>query len=118
MIMGLKQVIVLRKDLSMGAGKLCSQAAHASIEAFFKVKQKDSFAAEQWLKQGMPKIVVRADSEKEILELFENAKKAIPCALIKDAGKTQVEAGSITALGIGPWPEQEIDKFTKSLKLL
>lgn len=116
--MTLKQVIIIRTDLGMGCGKKCAQAAHASLEAFLKTKQKDDFAAEQWLKQGMPKIVVRADSEKEILELFEKAKRTMPCALIKDAGRTQIQAGSITALAIGPWPEQEIDKLTKPLKLL
>jgi len=116
--MTLKQVIVVRTDLKMGKGKIAAQCAHASIEAFLKTKQKDDFAAEQWLKQGMPKIVVRADSEKEILDLFEKAKKTMPCALIKDAGRTQIQAGSITALAIGPWPEQEIDNLTKSLKLL
>ena len=116
--MALKQVLVLRTDLKMGKGKLCSQASHASIEAFLKAKQKDSFLAEQWLKQGMPKIVLKVEGEKELLEVFEKAKKTIPSALIKDAGRTQVEQGSITALVLGPWIGEEIDKFTKHLKLL
>ena len=45
-------------------------------------------------------------------------KKILPCALIKDAGRTQIEPGTITALGIGPALESDIDKYTKDLKLL
>ena len=116
--MALKQVIVLRTDLEMGKGKMCAQAAHASIEAFLKARQKDSFEADHWLRGGMPKIVVKANSEKEIIELFEAAKKTVPAALIKDAGMTQVSPGSITALGLGPAPETDLNKYTKNLKLL
>lgn len=102
----------------MGKGKACAQACHASIEAFLKVRQKEPETAEEWLAQGMPKIVLKAQSEKEILEVFEKAKRTIPSSLIRDAGRTQVEAGSITAVGIGPWSQGEIDKITGSLKLL
>lgn len=113
-----KQVIVLRTDLGMGKGKIASQAAHASIEAFLKTQKKDSFLAENWLRQGMPKIVLKVKSEKELLELFEQAKKRFSCALIRDAGRTQVEEGSITALGIGPVSGNEVDKLTGKMKLL
>ncbi len=116
--MGLKQAIVLRTDLGMRKGKMCAQASHASLEAFLKTQKKDSFIADHWLREGMPKIVLKIGGEKEIIELFESAKKSVPSALIKDAGKTQVEPGSITALGLGPAPESELDRHTKQLKLL
>jgi PTH2 family peptidyl-tRNA hydrolase len=38
--------------------------------------------------------------------------------LIRDAGKTQIPSGSVTALGIGPDEEEKIDKLVKDLKLL
>lgn len=116
--MGLKQVIIVRQDLKMGKGKACSQAAHASIEAFLKTQSKSRETVEEWHSQGMPKIVVKANSEKEIIEIFEKAKRTIPAALIRDAGRTQIEPGSITALGLGPWKEEELDKITGKLKLL
>jgi len=115
--MSLKQVIVARQDLKMGKGKLAAQCCHASIEAFLKTQKKDPEIAEEWLGQGMPKIVLKAVSEKELLEVFEKAKRTIPSALIRDAGRTQVEPGSITAVGLGPWSEQELDKITGKLKL-
>ena len=34
----IKQVLVVRKDLNMRKGKLCAQAAHASLAVFFNRK--------------------------------------------------------------------------------
>ena len=117
--MPVKQVIVVRSDLKMEKGKLCSQACHASIEAFLKTQKKESFLASQWLKDGMPKIIVKANSLKELLDLNKQAQNSgISSAVIKDAGKTQVKAGSVTALGLGPASDRELDKITGKLKLL
>ncbi|MEM4363833.1 MAG: peptidyl-tRNA hydrolase, partial [Candidatus Diapherotrites archaeon] len=57
-------------------------------------------------------------SLEELLAIYNSAKNVLPCALVKDAGKTQVSSGSITCVGIGPAPDFEIDKFTRGLKLL
>ncbi|MFH0714150.1 MAG: peptidyl-tRNA hydrolase Pth2 [Candidatus Diapherotrites archaeon] len=116
--MALKQVLVIRADLKMGRGKIASQCSHAAIESFLQAQKKDKFAADNWLRQGMPKIVLKVSSEKELLELYNAAKRQFPSALIRDAGKTQVEPGSITALGIGPWNENELNSLTGKLKLL
>ena len=116
--MEFKQAIIVRKDLKMGTGKIAAQSAHASLSAFEKTQQKNPEWATEWKSQGQEKVVLKVDSEKELLELFENAKKELPCALIKDAGHTQVAPGSATALGIGPAPEEKIDKYTGKLKLL
>ncbi|MBI4043921.1 MAG: peptidyl-tRNA hydrolase [Candidatus Diapherotrites archaeon] len=113
-----KQVIILRADLKMGKGKTAAQCAHAAVQAFLNTQAKKPEWTSAWLNQGMPKIVVKVSSEKELLELFEKAKKKIPCALIKDAGHTQIEPGTLTCLGMGPAPENELDTFTRHLKLV
>ncbi len=113
-----KQVIVIRVDLNMGKGKLSSQAAHASVEAMEKTKIKFLEWVEEWKQTGTQKVVLKIGSEKELLELFETVKKEIPTALIKDAGRTQIKAGSATCIGIGPAPENLVNKFTGKLKLL
>lgn len=114
-LVGLKQAIVVRQDLKMGKGKISSQVAHASIEAMFKAHSRD---VEAWRATGMKKIVLKVNSKKELLELFEKLKKKVPVALIKDAGLTQIEAGEATCIGIGPAEEKEIDEFVGNLKLL
>jgi PTH2 family peptidyl-tRNA hydrolase len=114
--MGLKQVIVVRTDLGMGKGKIAAQCAHASLQGFLASGKKER---EAWLERGSEKIVVKASSEKELRELEKKARALkLPCALVRDAGFTQIPAGSPTALAIGPAEEAKIDAVTGSLKLL
>lgn len=110
-----KQVIVVRNDLKMGKGKLVAQACHASLGAVMLADKKTLKKWERFAK----KVVLKVDSEKEILEIYKKVKKEkIPCFLVKDAGLTQLEPGTMTALGIGPAENKKIDKTTGKLKLL
>ena len=114
-----KQVIVVRTDIKMGVGKLAAQVAHASLMSYFESAKKDSDVAAEWLKEGEKKIVLKVNDEKDLEKLCAAFKfKKIPCALVNDAGLTQVPPGTKTALGIGPWNGSEIDAFTSALKLL
>lgn len=114
--MAFKQAIIVRTDLGMGKGKLCTQSAHASLLALKQARRSD---VRVWERSGAEKIVLKVGSEKELLSLFKKAKAAtLPCALVRDAGKTQIPAGTPTAIAIGPAPESEIDKVTGMLKLL
>lgn len=110
-----KQAIIVRKDLKMGAGKTCSQVAHASVDVLDKANSK---AIEEWKQQGMKKIVLKVGSKRELLELFQKMKKIFPAALIKDAGLTQITPGEPTCIAVGPAEEIELDKFLGNLKLL
>lgn len=114
-----KQVIVVRKDLKMGAGKLASQVAHASVLSYLEAMKSDKEIVKSWLGSGQRKIVLEVDDEKMLEKLFKAFKyENVPCALVNDAGLTQLPPGTTTALGIGPDLSQKIDKFTKPLKLL
>ncbi len=112
----LKQVIVVRKDLKMGKGKLAAQVAHASLSAFLISDEKKR---EEWLASGQKKIVLRAEDEGELINLYKKARNTgLKPVLIRDAGLTQVEEGTITALAVGPDAEEKLNKIFKSLKLL
>jgi PTH2 family peptidyl-tRNA hydrolase len=111
-----KQVIAVRTDLKLGKGKLASQVAHASLEAY---RRAASDVKGEWERSGAKKIVVKVSSLKELLELHKKAMdRGLPAALITDAGRTQIRSGTKTSLGIGPCEEKEADKIAGKLKLL
>ena len=112
----LKQIIIARMDLQLPKGKLAAQAAHASVDAVLK---SDPSMVKTWCKQGMPKIVLKVKDEKELLLYFQKAKDdKLTTSLITDAGRTVVEPGTKTCVGIGPDDEEKIDKITGKLPLM
>lgn len=113
-----KQVIIFRNDLKLGKGKIAGQVSHAAVEAYILTSKKDPNAVEGWLEEGQKKVVLKIESKKELLELYQSIKNKFPCVLIKDAAKTQLQEPDITCLGIGPIKETEIDQFTGKYKLL
>lgn len=114
-----KQVIVMRTDLKMSRGKIAAQAGHAAVSAAEEARKKYSDWWKAWIAEGQCKIAVRAESEQELLELEEKAKKSkLPTALIIDRGLTELPPDTVTCLGIGPAPSTQIDTITGKLPLL
>lgn len=113
--MELVQYIIVNTSLGMNKGKIAAQAAHAAVSVLDKADRETVL---EWKFSGMKKIVLKIATTEEMLELFEKAKKKLPCALITDAGRTQIEAGSKTCFACGPVEESEGAKFFSHLKLL
>lgn len=125
----MKQVIVMRKDLNMRKGKMCAQAAHASIASIFKtdVRLDTTYKSSvvptnyqsEWLRTGMKKVVLGIESEEELLAIVKRAKlEMIPAHTVTDAGLTEFNAPTLTCAALGPWPDAELDQITGHLKLL
>ncbi|XVH30552.1 peptidyl-tRNA hydrolase Pth2 [Haloferacaceae archaeon DSL9] len=111
----MKQVIAARTDVGMGRGKLAAQVAHASLSAYEDAGRR---ARNRWKKGGQKKIVVKATGESQLFELAERAKMdGIPHAIIRDAGHTQLEPGTVTALAVGPADDDLVDRVTGDLPL-
>lgn len=99
----------------MSAGKLAAQVAHAAIAAY-EVADKDMVDA--WKRAGVTKVVLECKSEKDLLSVYKRAiSDYLPTSLICDEGRTEVEPGTITCVGIGPDKASDIDKITGSLPL-
>lgn len=111
----IEQVLLVRKDLQMGVGKIAAQCSHASLGCYRDMKnRKDKLSeVDQWEKQGEPTIVLGTcksctllrmlgiQSEKEMMELEMKAKNSgLQTHITADAGKTQVARGSCTVLAI------------------
>ena len=112
----MKQVIVVNQSLKLPKGKLAAQVAHAAVGAFIEASDE---ARLDWLGEGMPKVVLQAQDETELRRLLDLAlQNGIPALLIEDAGRTVVPEGTVTCLGLGPAPDEEIDRLTGELKLL
>ena len=104
---------------------MCAQAAHASIsflkDALYVDHDRSPAPEEQtkWLEEGMTKICVRAESEEELMEIYQAARAAkLEVHLITDAGLTEFDGPTKTCLAIGPDLAEKIDKITGGLKLL
>lgn len=112
----MKQVIVIRKDLNMRKGKMVAQGSHASLGAFLRADNKDK---KEWMDNGQTKICVGVDSEEELLRIFSFAGQSnLPTVIVRDAGHTELEPNTLTAVGIGPCENDAVDQITGSLKLL
>lgn len=127
-----RQVIVVRKDLNMPAGKLGAQVAHASLGALFKSSRIGGFGnklkmiidlitgtpEEVWINGRFVKIVVEVENEEELLKVLRKAeKKGLKTALIQDAGFTVFDKPTVTCLGIGPAPKKSFNGVTNHLRL-
>ena len=100
----------------MSEGKKIAQACHASLGAFEKAEGDD---ADSWKGQGMKKIVLKVSSEEDLLDCYRKAKrKGLPAKLVRDAGRTELEPGTATCVGIGPEREDRIDSVTGSLETM
>jgi PTH2 family peptidyl-tRNA hydrolase len=115
----IKQVIVVRKDLRMGIGKMASQVGHAAVLGVERSRKSNKLWLRNWFNEGQPKIVVKVNSFEELLQVQSDAEKLMmPLVIVQDRGLTQIPTGTVTCIGIGPAPSDIIDKVTSKLKLL
>ncbi len=113
--MPFKLVILVRQDLKLPKGKLAVQVAHASVECVLKTDRR---LVDAWIREGGKKIVLKVADEKELLKFRRFADDSgMKSSLIADAGKTTVEPGTVTCLGIGPDDDKKINGLTGNLKI-
>ncbi|WP_135302050.1 peptidyl-tRNA hydrolase Pth2 [Haloarcula amylovorans] len=111
----MKQAIVARADIGMSEGKLAAQVAHASLSAYEDAERK---ARTAWKGEGQKKVVLKATGESDLFELADAAEReGLPHAIIRDAGHTQLEPGTVTALAVGPADDDLVDRVTGDCSL-
>jgi PTH2 family peptidyl-tRNA hydrolase len=114
-----KQVIVVRKDLAMTAGKIAAQVAHAAVMGAEKTKRENINWFNPWYRSGQAKVVVKINSFEELAKVRQHAESLdLTVVEVRDSGLTQLTPGTTTCIGIGPAPAEFIDKVTGGLKLL
>lgn len=114
--------IIVNTDLNMGKGKIASQAAHAILDVH-RFLISNNIDHSKWLNNG-EKIVVLKGSKTIINQLLEEYSDKIPrintfnVFPIHDAGRTEVEPGSLTVIASCPVTIDKIPGIIKTLKLL
>ncbi|KAL1813630.1 hypothetical protein DCAR_0625993 [Daucus carota subsp. sativus] len=113
-----KMVLVVRNDLKMGKGKIAAQCSHATLGLYKKILHRAPKALNRWEMCGQVKVVVKIDSEDDMLVLQERAKSLnIPTHIVIDAGRTQIAPNSRTVMAV-LGPAELVDDVTGGLKLL
>lgn len=113
-----KMALIVRSDLKISKGKIASQCSHAAVLCYQKALDSNKSLAKQWSLMGQPKIVLRVDSASELENLYQKARESGMIAqIVRDAGKTQIEPGTKTAIGLLDFNEK-VDALVKDLKLL
>lgn len=137
--------LVVRESLGMSAGKIGAQCGHAvgmiyekqhglkkqvSALDYYKnnpdaMDPKDFVTAlakvafdklntfEAWRNESYRKVVLRADDKE-----WEKLKAELECFVVRDAGLTEVAAGSETVIGIWPLKKSQAPKIIKKLQVL
>lgn len=117
--MEFKQVMVVRRDLGMGTGKIAAQVAHAAVMGAEKTKAHKREWFDAWFHAGQAKVVVKVQDMEELMEVKKRAESLrLPVVQVQDSGLTQIPPGTTTCIGIGPAPAELVDKVTNDLKLL
>lgn len=111
-----KQVIIVREDLKISTGKLIAQCCHASLIGY---RNASWFVKKRWEAEGEKKVVLKAKDLYELKKMKEKAKReGIKAFFVRDAGLTEIPAGTITCLVLGPDKEEKIDKVSGHLPLV
>ncbi len=116
---GCKLVILVRNDIKMTKGKVAAQVGHAAVNCALASRKKTPSKFNEWYDSGQAKVVLKVDSVRDLFEYKSIAEtQGITCSVVTDAGRTQIDPGTVTCLGIGPDKESVLDKITGELKML
>ena len=112
-------VLVVRRDIkAMKKGKACAQCCHAAVGAFQIASRNTPDLVKRWKRRGQAKVTLSIQSEDAMLALQEACtNNGVVNYLVCDAGRTQIDPGTRTVLGIGPASRSTIDALTGDLKL-
>lgn len=91
---------------------------HGVLGAYKLALEKCPDDVRNWERIGQMKVVVKCESKKELLDVYEKAcKMGLPTEYIEDAGRTQIDPGTITVCAVGPTRSDLVDQVTGHLKL-
>lgn len=119
-----KMVLVVNSSLKMGVGKVAAQVGHASLGLYRSLAQRSACVESlaTWRETGEATVVLRSDGGEDHLAQLKRQAEAttsgvLGAYLVRDAGRTQIAAGSATVLALFA-TEAKLQALTGQLKLL
>ncbi len=110
--------LLVRNDLEMSPGKVAVQCAHAAVDCSLQARKVIPQLFEMWRNTGSRKICLVALDEEDILYWKEKCVEVgIVHSIVRDAGRTEVPAQTITVLGVGPAHKTSLDDIFSNLDL-
>jgi PTH2 family peptidyl-tRNA hydrolase len=114
-----KMLLCVNQGLGMAKGKIGAQCGHATLGAYKRAVRETRSAVRWWERTGQAKVAVKARDADHLHEVRARAAaRGLVTYIVRDAGKTQIAAGSETVLAIGPAPVRCFEGITDDLKLL
>ena len=112
-------IIIVNRDLKMGAGKTAGQCCHGVSDVVERLLSTNRATHKKWKKSGQEKIVKKANQRtiEHLLDLYGKS-KTFWCIPTYDQGKTEVEHGSFTVLTFCPIAHMDIPDDIHELSLL
>ena len=107
--------LVVRQDLALTTGKIAAQCAHAAVDVVRAARR--SRLLERWRAGGARKIVLGVDDLAAMTALHASVPNGCYAALVTDAGRTEIPAGTVTVLGI-MGPRRAMDTLLRHLEAL
>lgn len=115
----LKMWIIVRGDIYMSSGKLAVQAGHGVLSSFMHGMMIRKDVCDEYFANEQAKITVVARNLNHLQRAYNECNDAgLPCALIKDAGRTEFAEPTYTVATIGPCYRSELPNFVKRLRLM
>ncbi len=104
----MKQMIIINAVLKLPKEKLVAHIFQASVGAFIEAAKADR---KTWLKEGRPKIILKALSEDDFQDLLLKAeRRKLPIFRVEDVDASPTSG--IACVGIGPVCDTQIEQLT------
>ena len=102
--------LAVNADVVMSAGKLAAQVGHAVLLGAQAFGARDADAVARWASAGHRCVVLRASGAQ-----WAALQRDERCAVVRDAGITEVAHGSETVLALAPGPPRAWSGLVRSL---
>ncbi|RYF04790.1 MAG: aminoacyl-tRNA hydrolase [Oxalobacteraceae bacterium] len=115
----LKMWVAVREDITMSRGKFAAQVGHAFGRLYLSASRLVPNQFQVYLEHNEAKITVKVKDEAALLRVAAEAKAfGVPCELIRDAGRSELEPGTATVCAFGPALREKIGPYLKRLQVL